>query len=199
MQEKTNIVMENSRRLGLNIHRGKSKILKINSASTAPILLEDVALEEVESFTYLGSIVDKKGGTDADVRVWIGKARAAFKQLKNVWKASKLTKTQSLDCSTQQSSQRSAVWGRNLEDYPFNNEPATDVHQRVPQDNFKDQVARKDQQPRAVPANEANASRVRDPLEAMGMGWAHTEETRLQHHEAGPYLELIRKEEAGKT
>ena len=105
MQEKTNIVVENSRRLGLNIHRGKSKILKKNSASTAPILLEDVALEEVESFTYLGSIVDKKGGTDADVRVWIGKARAAFKQLKNVWKASKLTKTQSLDCSTQQSSQ----------------------------------------------------------------------------------------------
>ncbi|KAK3780034.1 hypothetical protein RRG08_029727 [Elysia crispata] len=82
MQEKTSIVAENSRRLGLNIHRGKSKILKINSASTAPILLEDVALEEVESFTYLGSIVDKKGGADADVRVRIGKARAAFKQLK---------------------------------------------------------------------------------------------------------------------
>ena len=67
MQQKTSIVAENSRRLGLNIHRGKSKILKINSASTALILLEDVALEEVESFTYLGSIVDKKGGTDADV------------------------------------------------------------------------------------------------------------------------------------
>ncbi|KAK3759533.1 hypothetical protein RRG08_045818 [Elysia crispata] len=96
MQEKTSIVAENSRRLGLNIHRGKSKILKINSASTAPILLEDVALEEVESFTYLGSIVDKKGGTDADVRVRIGKARAAFKQLKNVWKASKLTKNTKL-------------------------------------------------------------------------------------------------------
>ncbi|KAK3701951.1 hypothetical protein RRG08_017842 [Elysia crispata] len=62
----------------------------------------------------------------------------------------------------------SAVWGRNLEYYPFNNEPATDVHQWVPQDNFKDQVARKDQQPRAVAANEANASRARDPSETMG-------------------------------
>ncbi|KAK3793480.1 hypothetical protein RRG08_000682 [Elysia crispata] len=39
---------------------------------------------------------DKKGGTDADVRVRIGKARAAFKQLKNVWKASKLTKNTKL-------------------------------------------------------------------------------------------------------
>ena len=40
--------------------------------------------------------MDKKVGTDADVRVRIGKARAAFKQLKNVWKASKLTKNTKL-------------------------------------------------------------------------------------------------------
>ena len=68
----------------------------------------------------------------------------------------------------------------------------------MPQDNFKDQVARKDQQPRAVAANEANVSRARDPSEMMGMGWAHTEETRLQHHEADHYLEPTRKEEPGR-
>ncbi|KAK3770067.1 hypothetical protein RRG08_043223 [Elysia crispata] len=67
-----------------------------NGSNDCLDFLEDVALEEVESFTYLGSIVDKKGGTDADVRVRIGKARAAFKQLKNVWKASKLTKNTKL-------------------------------------------------------------------------------------------------------
>ena len=113
------------------------------------------------------------------------KGESSFQTAKNVWKASKLTKNTNSQAS-------SAVWGRNLEDYPFNNEPATDVHQWVPQDNFKDQVARKDQQPRAAAANEANASRARDPSETMGMGWAHTEETRLQHHEAGPYLEPTR-------
>ena len=32
MQEKTNIVVEHSARLGMNIHRGKSKILKVSQS-----------------------------------------------------------------------------------------------------------------------------------------------------------------------
>jgi len=35
-------------------------------------------LEEVDAFSYLGSVVDKQGGTDVNVRARIGKARAAF-------------------------------------------------------------------------------------------------------------------------
>lgn len=42
--------------------------------------------EEVESFARLGSNVEKLGGTDVKVRV--GKARAAFHRLKNVWESS---------------------------------------------------------------------------------------------------------------
>ena len=74
--------------LGLNIHRGKSKVLKLNALSKNPIKLADEALEEVESFIYLGSIVNGQGATDADVKTRIGKARAAFLQLKN-FKASR--------------------------------------------------------------------------------------------------------------
>ena len=85
MQEKTSNVAATSARIGLNIHKGKSKVLKVNATSTAPIMLEEEALEEVESFVYLGSIVDKQGGTDADVKTRVGKARTAFQQLRNVW------------------------------------------------------------------------------------------------------------------
>jgi len=84
MQEKTNIIATHSASFGLIVHKGKSKILKVNN-NTAPIRLEGEALEEVESFTYLGSVVVKWGGTDKDVKVRIGKARAAFHQLKKVW------------------------------------------------------------------------------------------------------------------
>ena len=48
-------------------------------------------LEEVETFKYLGSIVDKQGGSDADVKARIGKARAAFLQLKNTWNSKQLS------------------------------------------------------------------------------------------------------------
>ena len=82
MQEKTSDVAENSAKLGLNIHRGKSKVLKVNACSTMPIILEGRALEEIETFTYLGSVVDKQGGTDEDVKIRINKARTAFMLLK---------------------------------------------------------------------------------------------------------------------
>jgi len=43
----------------------------------------------VESFTYLGSIIDKQAGTDVKAR--IGKARAVFLMMKNVWNSHHLT------------------------------------------------------------------------------------------------------------
>ena len=51
-------------------------------------MLQGIKLEEVQAFTYLGSIIDKQGETDADVKARIGKARAAYLQLKtygNQW------------------------------------------------------------------------------------------------------------------
>ena len=60
LQEKTNTTAEISTHLGLNMHRGKSKILKANTATTAPITLEGEALEVVENFTYLGISLTSK-------------------------------------------------------------------------------------------------------------------------------------------
>ncbi|VDO74278.1 unnamed protein product [Schistosoma margrebowiei] len=56
-----------------------------------PITLDGETLENVESFTHLGSIIDEQGGSDADVKVRIGKARAAFLQLKNIWNSKQLS------------------------------------------------------------------------------------------------------------
>jgi hypothetical protein len=40
----------------------------VNDASTTPIKLEGKAFEKVESFAYLGSIIEKQGGSDANER-----------------------------------------------------------------------------------------------------------------------------------
>ena len=78
MREKTNSVKDSSAQIGLHINRGKTKVLKINTTITEPVQLDDDLLEEVNSFTYLGSVVDIQGGTEADVTARIGKARAVF-------------------------------------------------------------------------------------------------------------------------
>ncbi|VDP79997.1 unnamed protein product [Schistosoma curassoni] len=74
MQEKTNSVAAASAAVGIIIHKGKSKILRYNTECTNPITLDGEDLEDVKTFTYLGSIIDEHGGSDADVKARIGKA-----------------------------------------------------------------------------------------------------------------------------
>ncbi|KAK2138477.1 hypothetical protein LSH36_2974g00008, partial [Paralvinella palmiformis] len=46
----------------------------------------------VETFTYLGIIIDKHGSKDPDVKSRIGKTRGVFIQLKNIWYSKMLSK-----------------------------------------------------------------------------------------------------------
>ncbi|VDO83263.1 unnamed protein product [Schistosoma curassoni] len=85
MQIKTANVAALSASVGLNIHEGKTKVLKYNTENSNPITLDGGTLKDVESFTYLGSIIDEQGGSDADVKGRIEKAITAFLQLKDIW------------------------------------------------------------------------------------------------------------------
>ena len=59
--------------------------MKINVKRKQPIKIKDTNLEEVEEFTYLGRIVNIEGGTYADVKNRINKARVIFNILGKVW------------------------------------------------------------------------------------------------------------------
>ncbi|VDP52887.1 unnamed protein product [Schistosoma curassoni] len=91
MQEKTTRVAAASAAVGLNIHKGKSRVLRYNTACTNPIKIDGDDLEDVKTFTYMGSIIDEQGRSDADVKVRIGKARTAYLQLKNIWNSKQLS------------------------------------------------------------------------------------------------------------
>ncbi|CAH8462351.1 unnamed protein product [Schistosoma mattheei] len=88
MQEKMNSV---AAAVGLNIHKGKSRILRYNTACTNRMTIDGEDLEDVKTFTYLGSIIDEQGGSDADVKARIGKARAVYLQLRNIWSSKQLS------------------------------------------------------------------------------------------------------------
>ncbi|VDO86388.1 unnamed protein product [Schistosoma margrebowiei] len=91
MQEKTTSVAAASAAVGLNIHKEKSKTLRYNTACTNPVTIDGDDLEDVKTFTYLSSIIDEHGGSDADVKARIGKARAAYLQLRNIWNSKQLS------------------------------------------------------------------------------------------------------------
>ena len=91
MQAKTDCLAEKSAQVGLRVNRGKSKVLRVNNQSVEPISVYGEPIEEVDLFIYLGSAVDKTGGTDADIKARKGKARSAFKKMKNVWSSATLS------------------------------------------------------------------------------------------------------------
>ncbi|VDO91705.1 unnamed protein product [Schistosoma margrebowiei] len=82
MQEKTNSVAAASAAVGLNIHKGKSKILRYNTACINPVTIDEEDLEDVKTFTYLGSTIDEHVESDADVKARICKARSSYLLLK---------------------------------------------------------------------------------------------------------------------
>ena len=85
VQDKTTLLETTSAGTGLKINMKKTELMKMNTTANAPVTVSGEPITEVESFVYLESVVDQQGGTDQDVTARIGKARAAFVMLKNIW------------------------------------------------------------------------------------------------------------------
>ena len=89
-QDKAQSLATTSGMTGLTIKRSKTKTMRINSAKEEPIKLGNEAIEDITSFTYLGSVIATDGGPEQDVLVRIGKARTAFLLLRPVWRSKEI-------------------------------------------------------------------------------------------------------------
>ena len=85
MQKKSSKLTQGAEKTGLKITIQKTKLLKVNSTQPAKVQLKGKYIEENNKFTYLGSVVTDKEGTDEDVKNRTGKAKHAFSILKTVW------------------------------------------------------------------------------------------------------------------
>ena len=90
MQAETSDLHHTLLQIGLTINKQKTKILRINVGNDEPVTIEGTELGEVESFTCLGSIMNKSGRADADVKTRIGKARSAYNMQKKIWNSRKI-------------------------------------------------------------------------------------------------------------
>ena len=92
MQAKTIAFQTTASKIGLKINTEKTKVMRIITCRTKPIRLGDNEIEDVTSFTNLGSIVDTSGGTDQDIKIRIGKARTAYILLRKIWNSRELSR-----------------------------------------------------------------------------------------------------------
>ena len=57
---------ESAAKLGLKINKKKTRAMRANHVNKNSIQLKGKDIEDVEQFTYLGSVVSRDGGTDRD-------------------------------------------------------------------------------------------------------------------------------------
>ena len=80
-----------ARQVGMKIGIKKTKLMTTGESPNPIIKIDGQEIETVDRFTYPGSIVDVNGGTDADLKSRINKAKHAFAVLKPIWKSRKIT------------------------------------------------------------------------------------------------------------
>ena len=87
LQETTDRLVAIAGIFGLKINPRKTKTLRMNQKCADYIRIEGEVVEDVESFVYLGSVLDKFGGTEADIKRRLAQARIAFSRLQNIWRS----------------------------------------------------------------------------------------------------------------
>ena len=90
MQHQTTSLEEIAKQTGLLINPQKTKMMRINTTQTDKPTTRDTEIDNVEQFTYLGSIISNTGGTDEDIKALKRKAQQAFAMLKPVWRSTTL-------------------------------------------------------------------------------------------------------------
>lgn len=91
-RKKTDDLSNTAEKTGLKINISKTKSMRIKTTQETPITIDGETIEEVNQFTYLGSIISKTGGTDEDIKARIAKARHAFVTLRPVWRNKNITR-----------------------------------------------------------------------------------------------------------
>jgi hypothetical protein len=86
MQEKIKDVEKIGKKVGLKINETKTKVMRINTSKMEKIDINGKELEDVNEYSYLGSIVTGGGGGDEDVTSRIKKANVAVAELFRIWK-----------------------------------------------------------------------------------------------------------------
>ena len=90
IQTKVSNLGQHANMTGLRINTAKTMIMSWNNPTGRKVQVDGEELEEVLKFVYLGGTVTQEGGSDQDIKSRLGKARATFSKLRNIWKSSQL-------------------------------------------------------------------------------------------------------------
>jgi len=95
IKRKLDRLATNAAAVGLKINLSKTKLMRIatdNNPLQVNIGNSMTTIEDVDKFCYLGSMLTKDGGTEADIDNRLNKARHAYHKMRKVWSSRSLSK-----------------------------------------------------------------------------------------------------------
>ena len=78
MNKHLNVIRFQCARIGLKINVKKTKSLRLGISEDENVTLGNEKIDQVSSFTYLGSTISKDGGSSEDVKSRTAKAQGVF-------------------------------------------------------------------------------------------------------------------------
>ena len=84
MNELLEVLRVQDSRIGLKINVRKTKSLRLGISEDERVKLGNEKVDQVDGFTYLGSITSKDVGSSEDIKTRKAKAQGVFSQLKKV-------------------------------------------------------------------------------------------------------------------
>ena len=88
IQAKSDLLVTTASKIGLKVNTKKTKLLRINSGNNTPVIINGKQIEEVEEFSYLGSMITSDADIGKEINTRINKATQAFAMLKTIWRSS---------------------------------------------------------------------------------------------------------------
>ena len=87
MQEKTSRLSHFASQIGLELNAKKTQEMRLNTTSNLRLDAEGTVIQQVDKFTYLGTVVSTEDPTQKDIKNRLAKARSAFQRLRPIWKS----------------------------------------------------------------------------------------------------------------
>jgi len=92
IQEITKRLEKTAKKYGMEISTEKSKVMVVGKpentyGQVADVMVDGIKLEQVKSFTYLGSTLTDNGRSEKEIRIRIGRATSSLASLDNIWRA----------------------------------------------------------------------------------------------------------------
>ena len=93
LQDSTTSLSKEASMVGLRISAEKSKVMHVGINGQVDVNVDTTSLENVDTFTYLGSVVSHTGDAEMDMRARLAKAAAVFRRLLPIWKMSSISRS----------------------------------------------------------------------------------------------------------